>query len=193
MTRDNTINLVVGRRGAGKTDFCKKEIILPTQLPKTLIVDTFDNPVWRTMKIHDRPDLSQVKIPILMPKDILNWQKGVYRCITQRPQEVFEIIARDLWNCNLLIEDASRFLRGKVSEEVSEFLFNSKQRNIDITLAYHSLRQVPPEVVDSLDYITLFKTADGKLNPEKYPDPMLQEIVNALKKAPKYTCITHAV
>lgn len=193
MARDNVINIVAGRRGAGKTDFCKNEVILPSILPKTLIVDTFDNPVWRSLKTHNRPDLVNRKIPILDFRDIPHWETGIYRCISANPQEIFEIIASDLWNCNLLIEDASRFLRGRVDKKVSEFLFNSKQRNIDITLAYHSLRQVPPEVVDSADYITVFKTADQKLNPEKYGDPVLQAYVDVLKTAPKYTFLTYEV
>lgn len=183
--RDNIVTVVAGQRGAGKTDYLKNEVIFPSLFPKTLIVDTYDNPAWRTLKTYSRPDLAGRVIPIIHLSDFSRWENGIYRVFSGNVKEIYSAIRNDLWNCNVIFDDASKYLRGRVLEDVTEFLFNSKQRNVDITLAYHALAQVPPEIVYATDYFTIFKTKDGKLDSGKYSDPDFQLAVDYLKKFTK--------
>ena len=76
--RTNKVFILIGNRDTGKTDFTKV-LVSSSQLPKKLIVDTFDNPVWRNMKTHDHLDWVNTLIPIMDVEDLPLHKQGLYR------------------------------------------------------------------------------------------------------------------
>lgn len=185
MKRDNIVTVIAGRRGAGKTSYMKEEIVLCSSLPKCIIIDTYDNPSWRTTQLYDTPRPNEIvkPIPVIHPADFSRWKTGIYRTWSSDIKGLF-LALNELWNTNIVFDDASKYLRGLSPEEIRELIFNSKQQNNDIHFAYHSLEQVMPDIISAADYYTIFQTSDGKLS-NKYSNPDIQEAVNYLKQFKK--------
>ena len=153
----NTINLLLGARGTGKTVFvtgdkkvneeCLLDIYTEKSM-KVLILDTYDHP-------------SYSKIKRIEPNQINStWKKGVYRCwaLPDDFEELLKIVYESFWNGALIIEDAYKTQRGKLTKNMSRLIGDSKNRNIDIYLMYHSWKYVPKDLYTYLDYIELWKT-----------------------------------
>lgn len=164
----NTINMIIGRRGSGKTEYLKGneslniEGIIKLYVEKgmkVLIVDTFDHPSYQDIKI-------------IQPQEIkLSWKKGVYRCfvrLTEIPK-LLEIINENFWNGLIVFEDAFKHQRNKLSQEIMNLIGDSKQKNVDIIFMYHNWALAPKDLYRYLDYIEIFKTKD---TPETRKDDM---------------------
>ena len=99
--RDNKVILLAGTRGTGKTDFLKP-IVKNSNLPKKLIVDTFDSSVWHTLETHNQPDWSQNKVPTVEMRQLKNWNSGTYRCFSSDTKLMMGTIQKDVTNCLLV-------------------------------------------------------------------------------------------
>lgn len=165
----NIVSLVIGGRNRGKTSIVKNDIVYPSPLPKKLIIDTFDNPVWRNLKTWDNPDRETIVIPVLLPSEInTEWKEGLFRAYSSDIGILFDLVAKDLWNAVLVIEDATRFISNvKAPKNVMSFVYDAKQRNLNVAINFHSLIDVPANLVRAVDYITLFKTNESKC-PSKF-------------------------
>ena len=175
--RTNSIVIVCGKRGTGKTDYCKS-LLKVSSLEKKLVVDTFDSPTWRNLKTFKHPEWEQIEIPIMEMEQLKLWKKGLYRVFSSDPDELFVSIDKYVTNAIIEFEDATKYFKGKLQESVRRLMYDSKQKNLDLIFVFHSLSAVPPELVRIADYLTLFKTNDGSPNMNKYPFP---SIIPAMK------------
>lgn len=173
---------MVGRRGTGKTDFIKS-VINSTQLPKTLIVDTFDNPPWRNMKTHSNPEGVNRSIQIMEIQNLSRWNKGVFRFFSKDRHQLFTEIEANSWDTLIVFEDATKYIKRTLSPEINDLIIDSKQKNLDLIFVFHSLTAVPPDLVRAADLLTLFKTADGKVSLEKYPWAEIPHMMDHLRKS----------
>lgn len=168
MSRTNKVILIAGTRGTGKTDFIKKLVLQQQKiLPKCLIVDTFDNPVWHDMKTWDNPEGVNLIVPTIPLSKFPSWNKGFGKMFSSNPKSLMDIIQKHAKNTFIVFEDASKYIKRVVSEDVNKFVLDSKQKNLDMVFIFHSLRRIPPDLIDVSDILILFKTQDGKL-PSKY-------------------------
>ena len=168
--RTNKIFLYVGNRNTGKTDLIKNTIESMPQ-PKTLIVDIFDSPVWRNLKTWNHPERESSPIPIISPEQVKQHQYGLFRTFDSDTDYMQRIIANDVYDCSVILEDASRYFNMNLSREQKIYLLNSKQKNVDFHLVFHYLTDIAPRLVKMADYITLFKTGETKINTDKYSHP----------------------
>lgn len=159
--RFNVIGAIFGQRGSGKTDYLKGNKkhslpglmnIYPKKNMKVLIIDTFDHPSYRDVKI--------------LPMDKLKlWNSGIYRVFT--PAEDIPKLNKILndspkiWNTLLVYEDSYKHTFKKIDRSLIQLIADSKQKNIDIVFMYHNFGQAPPDLYRYLDYIELFKTKDS--------------------------------
>lgn len=153
----NTINLLLGARGTGKTVFVtgdkeiKQECLIDIYINKgmkVLILDTYDHPSYAGIKI-------------IKPEQINNnWKRGVYRCfcLPDDFEELLGIVYNNFWNGAIIIEDAYKTQRGKTTRNLSRLIGDSKNKNIDIYLMFHTWKYVPKDLYTYLDYIELWKT-----------------------------------
>ncbi len=175
----NVVIIVVGGRGTGKTDFIKDEIITQSPLPKKLTVDTFDSPPWRTLKTFKNPQNDAIQVPIMPIDKLAKWKEGIYRIATSDPEYTFAMIDQHLRNALVIFEDATKYIGSTLTKETRKFIYDSKQKNLNLVFIFHSLASVPPELVRASDYLTLFKTNEGRPSKDKYPFP---EIPIAMEK-----------
>jgi hypothetical protein len=166
-TRTNIIWLVVGDRGNGKTDFLKNLINL-SAFDKKLVVDIMDSAVWRNMKSWNHPDLENQIIPICPPSMLDKHRKGLYRTFSEDVKEMERLIQKNVSNSLVVVEDASRYYQGLLSESQKNYLLNSKQKNIDLILVFHYLTDISPRLLKMANYITLFYTGEKTYKKDRF-------------------------
>ena len=169
-TRSNKLFVYVGGRDAGKTTLLKNVMDYFPQ-PKTLIVDLFDNPVWRTMKTYNHPEWESRQIPIIPLEDIPRHRTGVYHAFSNDIEVLEDIIKDDVYDTAVLMEDSSRWFEGRLTKSQRNYVLNTKQRNVDLHLVFHLLSDVPPAIVKHCNYFTLMKTHESFYDKKKYTMP----------------------
>lgn len=190
----NKVITVVGARNKGKTTLLKERVIKPSTLPTTLIVDTFDTPVWRTMHTHISPNGAETVIPFVAPEELKGFDKpGIFRTYSSDPDELFSIIQRYCSNMLLIFEDATRYFDGqsKLPKDVRAFILDSKQKNINVVFVFHALIDVPRDIIKYGDFIVLLKTQDPEVPTKWKALPDVAKAYEALKEHPdNYISVT---
>jgi hypothetical protein len=165
----NTVTLVAGPRGSGKTALITgiKELdieglfdIYMAKDMKILIVDTIDHPSYR-----------ELGIPFITKEKLKLWKKGIYRIIIN-PYEIAEFCLLlnslgSMYNTLVIWEDARKHTRRVVCKEMGTFIIDTKQKNIDMVFMYHSWMQAPDELYGMIDYIECFKVKSSPKKREK--------------------------
>jgi hypothetical protein len=136
----------------------------------------------------DHPDYRSEGYKIIDVKTLNRWKGGVYRIITS-PVRIGEDVAymnRYLSNCLIIFEDATKYLRTDTPKSVFEFIYDTKQRNIDVIFQYHGFKKILPEMLDNANYLTLFKLNENIRNyKEKIPDfDQVQAVSNRINASP---------
>lgn len=144
--RINEITVIAGRRGTGKTTLQQK--ILSVNPKKTLVVDTFDHPSWSDF-------------PVISIDKLKYWKSGNYRVILSDYNKDLITISDYCNNCNVVYEDAKKYFTSSLPQSVITAVIDSKQKNTDIYIMYHSLSQIPKFLREMYDNLILFKTKDG--------------------------------
>lgn len=157
--RDNKRIILVGAPGIGKTDLTKS-LIAQSNLPKKLILDEFDNPVWRTMKTHDHPEWASWEVPILPESHLPYWNSGLYRFYSSDMSALFDIMKTYIYNTFLVVEDATRYFATRLTKDQRRILFNSKQQGNDVMFVFHTIGSVPLDLMNNCDFLILGKTGE---------------------------------
>ncbi|HZH69271.1 MAG TPA: hypothetical protein VFD80_02325 [Flavobacteriaceae bacterium] len=172
---------LIGGRGKGKTDFLKK-VVQASNLPKKLIVDVYDNPVWRDLQTHDNKDGANIKVPVLTLDQLPYWKSGTYRIFGSNTDEIKEAIDKYLKNCLLIWEDATKYYGTRLTDIEKRSLYDTKQKNIDAFYVFHSFRKTTIEVLENSDILTLKKTGDNRsLVDRKFENPDITQLFKEVK------------
>jgi ABC-type sugar transport system ATPase subunit len=185
--------MIAGTRGTGKTDFMKNEIVAISPIKRRLIVDTFDNPVWRTMKTHSHPEWADKVIDRIDKKQLKDTTPGTFRVYSSYTNEMFKWIQKEVTNTLVVFEDATRYIGDKLSDDVNNFCVDCKQKNVDLVFVFHSLAQVPKDLIRLADYQTIFKTNDSwdSFLKTKFRNPLVEEAFNLVNADPnRYANLT---
>ena len=174
-TRVNKVGIFFGARGSGKTYYTTKELIPGYRKAhpsmRVLAIDTLDHPDY-----HD--------VPRIGPGHIARWSGGgYYRMYGGNTKEMMQAVSESLRNCLLIIEDASKFLQGKLDDDVNRFVLDSKQRNLDIIFMFHGFSFCPPRLLQIADYYTIFRCASP--SGRRTIIPNYEEVLRAWQKTNK--------
>jgi hypothetical protein len=158
--RINYVNLILGKRGSGKTTYVLELIqkIRKTRPEmKILIVDTFENP-------------SYFHIPKISIDMLPRWQNAnVYKIFGSNTDEILEAIQTHCYNTLIIFEDAVKYINKNLQKNVRKFIIDSKQKNLDLIFLFHGFMSTPPELFRLSDSITLFRCDE--------PDSRKSEII----------------
>ncbi len=136
------------------------------------------------MKTYQNPDGEGISIPVLKNEDEFKaFESGYARMFSPDTEMMFQLIECHLRNTLLIIEDGSKFIGKQLSRSFKGFMYDSKQKNLDIIIVFHNLAAIPPELVRIADTLTLFKTNDGTPSPTKYPFPELIPAMQHVRKS----------
>lgn len=183
MSRTNKVYIEVGTRGTGKTDMIKEVAFKASKIfPKVLFVDTFDNPVWANLSTWKHPERTD-PIPVIPLEKFHLWKKGIGRVYSSNVKELMTTIQTNARNTFIVFEDATRYIGSKLTDDVHNFVLDSKQKNLDLVFVFHSLMSVPPDLVRVADILILFKTNEGKIPEYKYPWPEIPKAMKTLRQS----------
>jgi hypothetical protein len=98
----------------------------------------------------------------LMPLDKLqHWKKtGIYRLFSDDDQAIIQALYKWAYNCLIVFEDATAYIRPNVQDEIRKLLVSRRHRGLDMLFTFHSLNRVPPLLYEMTNYIVLGKTND---------------------------------
>lgn len=191
--RTNKVLCLVGDRGTGKTDFLK-DLVRNSPQPKHLIVDTFDSAVWRNMKTWDNPQGEHIKIGRVLPDQLSRWKTGTYRMFDSDTDSLMSAVQKNMMNALVIFEDATKYIGKELTKDVKYFIIDSKQKNLDLVFVFHSLKDLPSDLVRIMDFITICKTGD-KYNSSlrsKYPDAVEDAFAQVMASPNRFEKITIA-
>lgn len=148
MNRINYVNLLLGKRGTGKTFYIINNLLpVYTKLhpqKKVFIFDTLDHPNYKQFKKIDFSEIPHIK------------KTGAFHCFSSDTDSILKQ-AENIYNSLLIFEDSSKYLRRQIPDSVRRFILDSKQKNTDILFLFHGFSFVPPELFRIADGILLFK------------------------------------
>jgi hypothetical protein len=190
--RNNIVSVIVGTRGTGKTDFVKNLLCSSLSgFKKKLVVDTFDSDVWKNLKTWNWSNQENILVPILPPENFSRWNSGIYRMFHSDTDYLMQLIQDHANNCQIVFEDATKYVGSKLSKDMKKFVLDSKQKNLDLIFIFHSLGSVPPDLIRVADTLTLFKTNEGEPSKDKYPFPEIPAMMKKVRESQdRFTNIT---
>jgi 23S rRNA pseudoU1915 N3-methylase RlmH len=158
-----TVNLIIGRRKTGKTDYCMN--IINNYPNRVLVVDTFKHPKY-------------VQFQSITLDNIHRWQKGIkHICINDNEDEVYHAI-NQLTHCLIVFEDASKYTSNEFGKKLKAIVLDSKQKNNDIIFMFHGFAFIHPKLLSNSDGIILFRTAE-KLKKHEAKIPLFDYVAQA--------------
>jgi hypothetical protein len=184
--RINRIILVTGTRGTGKTTFLlgseqlKVDGIIDAYLDrdpkqKILVVDLFDNPLYRAF-------------PIISVENLSRWKQSKYRIFDNDQRYLIANINYYCYNTVIIFEDATKYVNTKLEENLKRLLIDSKQKNNDIVFIFHYLMAIPNDLVRIADYLVLFKTGENFSNylRNKFPHPDIERVFKEVQESKNF-------
>jgi hypothetical protein len=94
-------------------------------------------------------------------------------------------IQKDLTNCFVVFEDATKYVRSNLQEDVRNFVLDSKQKNLDLLFVFHALASVPLELARIADILVIKKTSEA-LTPtlkKKFPTAQFEKAFSAVNNS----------
>jgi hypothetical protein len=159
-TRNNQIIIHCRGRGSGKTTYYigNTELGVPGIIPvyrdkhplKSIIVmDTFDADAYRHLPIANSIS------------DITMLTGSTFRIVDPDTSKLWRVLNRNVMNALVIVEDATRFVGTKLTDDQKTIVLDSKQKNIDMFWTFHSLMSIPPDLVRISDTLVLGKTNEN--------------------------------
>ena len=158
----NTI-VVIGMTGEGKSEFIKKYI----EKRKCFVNDVQNEYGHRTKYPNQKP--------ILLSDNVMDARS---RYIGGSFKEFMRLVETKR-NTICVFEEATMFLQGAISKDMYKILINKMHTGNVYILPFHSIRKVPPGILDIANFVVLYRTADEReLVENKYPSllPVFDEI-----------------
>lgn len=153
--RLNTIIVICGRKGSGKTTMARK--LQAANKKRALVVDTFDHPSYR-----DIPEITLTQLP--------RWKGGNARIFQGDSYEILKAVSKHVYNAQVILEDAAKYLDPNIGKTIKPIFVDSKQHNVDMIIMFHALREIPPYLLAFIDKLVIHKTNEtistsaGKFN-----------------------------
>lgn len=142
------VTVIAGGKGTGKTKLVRE----------------------RLMKVHPKS---------ILINDVNNEYSDILKT-SYIPVKEFTALASSAENAVVVFEEATIFFsnRGGQSEKMKELLVRSRHTKNMIFLVFHSLRSVPKDIYDLINYMIIFKTNDNlKIIEKKFEVPELTQCV----------------
>lgn len=179
MARLNDTEIIVGRKGTGKSTYANKRACAYPSTKKVLIIDVNGSPAYaKHTQINDQTLLSS------------RWKKGVVRYYNSDHDVMFENIIK---HCNdfmnkkqgllIVFEDCTKYIDANPNKQVKSFLVDHRMWNADLMFTFHSFKRIPPFFFEMCSYITILKTQENFETPRnENMIPNFEELKHARRK-----------
>lgn len=147
--------LLAGGTGQGKTHFLNEKFLHNTISPNT------DNPnksIYLLNSSSTRQYIFDVNNEYRFKPDGKNLQH--MRHIDGDMKKFIER-CKNISGFNIVVEDATGFLRGNIGEKFARLLTSKIHQKNNYIILFHSLNRIPPELMEMANFLILFKTNDN--------------------------------
>jgi len=155
--------IIVGGTGQGKSTLIRN--ILKKGNPNCII-----NDIQRT----DYPFLPEHKAGEPQPRE---------RCLNAAP-EYFKKLAANRKKSIIVFEEATGYLMGGTCETMRKILTDKRHYENCIIYVFHSVSTIPPTLLDLVNYMYIFKTADAPSRVKRKYEPIF-EVWQQIKEKPE--------
>lgn len=100
--------------------------------------------------------------------------------------EQFIRMAKFRENTNIIYEEATGFFNFRASSEMMQRIVAKRHGNNNYIFIFHSVKQVPKDLFEMVDYIILFKTKDIIADVEKKRPELIEPFKDLKKDRNKY-------
>ena len=146
--------LVVGMTGQGKTKWT-------SQMLGNGFKPNPNNPRKSLQIISDRSRrqyIFDINNEYIFPDD-LKYSPQMRHIAADKKK--FTEICKTLKNTNIVFEDATGFLRGRMQETWMQLIYGKIHTGNNFIVLFHSLRAIPPELMSVANLVVLFRTIDN--------------------------------
>lgn len=147
--RINYIQLLIGKRGCGKTTTAIA--LAQSTGNRIIVINTDNNDAYASFELVPLSKLHAWK-----------GRKGI--CVTHEPLQALEILNKYQKNLLIICDDTQKYISQSVEKEARTFIINHRMNNFDLIFMYHSLKFVPPYLAMQFNQIILFKTLDSNMS-----------------------------
>lgn len=143
---------VAGARGHGKSSLVNKLVTEACKYKKNALLYKLQ------MNLHDEA------FPKFKALDKLSDYSGGFAKIGSSSigyKDFLIEVMNSFKNGSVIIDDAKLFERHTLSQEATSFLTMSRHLGIDVYYVYHSLKYIPIEMYEGLDWLILFHTTEN--------------------------------
>lgn len=174
--------LAIGAAGQGKSKFINDTFLNNANKPNPNVPNKnlyFPSAHSKSQYVFD------VNNEYLLPTDTGQYQQFMRH--TECNMKRFMQVAKGLRNYNIVIEDATGFLRGNIGKEFSQLLVSKIHTGNNYIVYFHSINRVPPEIMEMSNYVILFKTVDSIDSLKKFKNNSLTQNFIALQHEKQYS------
>lgn len=154
--RLNQTEIIVGRKGVGKSTYANRRAIKYPQHKKVLIVDVNKSPAYAAHPFIDSATLLSGR-----------WKSGIVRYYERDKNLMFDTIMQHCENSGLrpgiliIFEDCTKYIPANPQPAVKSFLVDHRMWNADLVFTFHSVKRIPPFFWEMCTHLTLFKTQEN--------------------------------
>jgi hypothetical protein len=145
--RVNQVIVMVGRPHTGKTQHIVKLIAHHTK--RVIVYDVQNEKKYQHLQKVTLADLADLD------------PMGKYRLFHADASEVAANLYRKAPNSLIVFEDATSYIDGSPTKEIKSILVGRRHRNQDLIFPFHSLKIIPPKVLDLTNLLAIRKTNDN--------------------------------
>ncbi len=156
-TRINDTEIIVGRKGTGKSTYANKRACAYPSNKKVLIIDVNASPAYKQHKLIDAKTLLSNR-----------WVKGVVRYYESDHDLMMNNIIKHCNNTQtikqgilIVFEDCTKYIDANPGKLVKSFLVDHRMWNADLMFTFHSFKRIPPFFFEMCSYITVMKTQEN--------------------------------
>lgn len=175
--------LIAGQTGQGKTPYLNETFLKNKHIPP---VPPIVKGKYYANSESNRQYIFDVNNEYLLPDDYGQHKPQMRH--TEMNIKKFISVASSLKNTNVVIEDATGFLRGRQSEDFARMLTAKMFTQNNYIIIFHSINRIPPELMEMANYLVLFKTNDNiDIIDTKFKDERINAAFIELKDAPRFS------
>lgn len=164
--RENIVNIILGRRGGGKSTAQVNEFI-PVDLAagkQVIVILTQRNPLYDKFKGDKR-----VMVLIITSVDEI------------------KTLLQNAYNCSIYFDDSRGLFGLQMDEAVMRLIIHTRQKNCDLHFCYHSWKKTCLGLYDICDCYTIFETKDTPAERKQFfTQDEIDEINKLSSTLPKY-------
>lgn len=98
--------------------------------------------------------------------------------------EVFLELVKTRTNTIIVFEEATGFFKGAIGKELARMVINKRHTKNNYIFLFHSIRSIPPALLDFMNYVILFNTADSMNVVKGKHENFVQPFMKLKKGAP---------